>query len=94
MAEQAITPPKPHQKRQAIVNRDGARIEVLTCDPHRKVVIVPGCHLDSMREDESAYFLQAGDTLIGMIVEGGTVEYQPAEHTYVVRLADGQHPAG
>lgn len=72
----------------------GARIEVLTCDPGRKVVIVPGCHIDSMRQDENAYFFQAGDELIGMVVEGGTVEYDPADHTYVVRLADGHHNTG
>ena len=62
-------------------------------DPRRKVVIVPGCHIDSMRQEENAYFFEDGDELIGMIVEGGTVEYQPADHTYVVRLTNGQHTA-
>lgn len=95
MAEHAIKRHTPHQKGQAVVNaaKSGARIEVLTCDPHRKVVIVPGCHIDSLRDEENAYFFQAGDALVGMVVEGGTVEYDPADHTYVVRLADGQHPA-
>ena len=44
-----------------------------------------------MRRDENAYFFQAGDELIGMIVEGGTVEYHPADRTYVVRLTNGRH---
>ncbi|MBX7435503.1 hypothetical protein JDV09_25915 [Mycobacterium sp. Y57] len=95
MAEHAIKRHQPHHNGQAVVNADKsrARIEVLTCDPHRKVVIVPGCHLDSMRDEENTYFFQAGDTLVGMVVEGGTVEYHPDDHTYVVRLADGQQPA-
>ncbi|GAB88687.1 hypothetical protein [Gordonia rhizosphera] len=93
MAEHAIRRHQPHQKEQAAMNATGARIEVLTCDPRRKVVIVPGCHIDSLRDEENAYFFQAGDTLVGMVVEGGTVEYHPADHTYVVRLADGQHAA-
>jgi hypothetical protein len=98
MPEPAIKRHKPKKKaaKQAAANEEirGARIEVLTCDPRRKVVIMPGCHIDSMRRDENAYFFQAGDELIGMIVEGGTVEYQPADHTYVVRLADGHHTTG
>lgn len=101
MAEHALARHKPSKRalkkaaRQtpAIEEKPGARIEVLTCDPNRKVVIVPGCHLDSMRHRENAYFFQAGDELIGMIVEGGTVEYEPADHTYVVRLADGHYTA-
>ena len=69
----------------------GARIVVLTGDPRRKVVIVPGCRLDSMRQEENTYFFEDGNELVGMVVEGGTVEYHAAERTYVVRLADGQH---
>ena len=71
----------------------GARIVVLTGDPHRNVVIVPGCHIDSMRQEENAYFFEDGNALVGMIVEGGTVEYHAADRTYVVRLTDGRHTA-
>ncbi len=71
----------------------GAKIVVLTDDPHRRVVIVPGCHLDSMRQEGNAYFFEDGNALVGMVVEGGTVEYQPADRTYVVRLTDGHHAA-
>ncbi len=102
MPEHAIKRHKPKKNavkkvaKPAAANEEkrGARIEVLSCDPRRKVVIVPGCHIDSMRQEGNAYFFQAGDELIGMIVEGGTVEYQPADHTYVVRLADGHHNTG
>ncbi len=100
MAEHAMTQQKPKKAVKKVASqaapieeKRGARIEVLTCDPGRKVVIVLGCHIDSMRHRENAYFFQAGDELIGMIVEGGTVEYEPADHTYVVRLADGHHTA-
>lgn len=72
----------------------GAKIVVVTDDPRRRVVIVPGCHLDSMRQVEDVYFFEDGNALVGMIVEGGTVEYHPADRTYVVRLTDGQHTAG
>ena len=71
----------------------GARIVVLTGDPRRSVVIVPGCHIDSMRHKENAYFFEDGNGLVGMIVEGGTVEYHPGDRTYVVRLTDGRHTA-
>lgn len=69
----------------------GARIVVLTDDPHRRVVIVPSCHLDSMRQETNAYFFEDGNALVGMVVEGGTVEYEPADRTYIVRLTDGHH---
>ena len=69
----------------------GARIVVLTGDPRRRVVIVPGCHIDSMRDQENVYFFEDGNELVGMIVEGGTVEYHAADRTYVVRLNDGRH---
>jgi hypothetical protein len=71
----------------------GARIVVLTDDPRRSVVIVPGCHIGSMRHRENAYFFEDGNELVGMIVEGGTVEYQPGDRTYVVRLTNGRHTA-
>ncbi|KZS62540.1 hypothetical protein A4G27_17810 [Mycobacterium kansasii] len=67
---------------------------VLTDDPRRSVVIVPGCHIDSMRQEGDAYFFEDGNALVGMIVEGGTVEYHRADRTYVVRLTDGRHTAG
>ncbi|BBZ33700.1 hypothetical protein [Mycolicibacterium confluentis] len=76
------------------VNRQepsGARIVVLTDDPHRRVVIVPGCHIDSLPHDAGTYFLEAGNELVGMIVEGGTVEYRSEERTYIVRLSDVWH---
>lgn len=69
----------------------GARILVLTDDPRRSVVIVPGCHIDSMRQEGDAYFFEDGNALVGIIVEGGTVEYHRADRTYVVRLTDGRH---
>lgn len=71
----------------------GARIVVLTDDPHRSVVIVPGCHIDSMEHKENAYFFEDGNELVGMIVEGGTVEYHPGDRTYIVRLTNGRHTA-
>ena len=70
------------------VEERGARIVVLTDDPRRSVVIVPGCHIDSMRDEENAYFFEDGNELVGMIVEGGTVEYHPGDRTYVVRLTN------
>lgn len=82
--------------KNAVVNTEedrGARIVVLTDDPRRSVVIVPGCHIDSMQHNENAYFFEDGDELVGMIVEGGTVEYQPVDRTYVVRLTNGRHSA-
>lgn len=71
----------------------GARIVILTGDPRRKVVIVPGCHIDSMGQQDNVYFFEDGDALVGMIVEGGTVEYRAADRTYVVHLTDGRHSA-
>lgn len=71
----------------------GAKIVVLTDDPRRRVVIVPGCHLDSLRQEKNVYFFEDGNALIGMIVQGGTVEYHPGDRAYVVRLTDGQHGA-
>lgn len=78
---------------QKTAEQPGTRIVVLTDDPHRRVVIMPGCHLDSMREEDNAYFLEDGGALVGMVVEGGTVEYDAADRTYVVRLTDGRHAA-
>jgi hypothetical protein len=82
--------------KNAVANTEeerGARIVVLTDDPRRSVVIVPGCHIDSMRHKENAYFFEDGNELVGMIVEGGTVEYHPGDRTYVVRLTNGRHTA-
>ena len=82
--------------KRAVANTEeerGARIVVLTGDPRRRVVIVPGCHIDSMRHQENVYFFEDGNALVGMIVEGGTVEYHPADRTYVVRLTNGGHTA-
>ena len=107
MAEHAIKRQKPQKKavkhavakkavKEAVAHTEqerGARIVVLTGDPHRNVVIVPGCHIDSMRQEENVYFFEDGNALVGMIVEGGTVEYHPADRTYVVRLTDGRHTA-
>ena len=103
MAEHAIKRRKPQKKavvekvvKRAVANTEeerGAKIVVLTGDPRRNVVIVPGCHIDSMRQEENAYFFEDGNALVGMIVEGGTVEYHPAERTYVVRHTNGRHTA-
>ena len=82
--------------KNAVANTEeerGARIVVLTDDPRRSVVIVPGCHIDSMRHKENAYFFEDGNELVGMIVEGGTVEYHAGDRTYVVRLTNGRHTA-
>ena len=82
--------------KNAVANAEeerGARIVVLTDDPRRSVVIVPGCHIDSMQHKENAYFFEDGNELVGMIVEGGTVEYHPGDRTYVVRLTNGRHSA-
>ena len=82
--------------KNAVANTEeerGARIVVLTDDPRRSVVIVPGCHIDSMRHKENAYFFEDGNELVGMIVEGGTVEYHRADRTYVVRLTNGRRTA-
>ena len=38
---------------------------VLTDDPRRNVVIVPGCHVDSMRQEENVYFFEDGNALVG-----------------------------
>ncbi len=65
----------------------GARIVVLTDDPHTHVTIVPGCRIDSMRQDDNAYFFEDGNELIAMIIEGGTVQYRAADRTYIVRLS-------
>jgi steroid delta-isomerase len=94
MTEHAVKQQKPQKNAVAVANAEeqgGAKIVVLTADPHKKAVIVPGCHLDSMRHEENVYFFEDGDELVGMIVEGGTVEYHRSDRTYVVRLADGQH---
>jgi steroid Delta-isomerase len=103
MAEHAINQQKRQKNavavarkvvKKAVANTEeqgGAKIVVLTADPHRNVVIVPGCHLDSMRQEENVYFFEDGNVLVGMIVEGGTVEYHPADRTYVVRLTNGRH---
>ena len=92
MAEYATKRQRP--RKQAVANTEekrGARIVVLTDDPHRNVVIVPGCHIDSIPQEENAYFFEDGNALVGMIVEGGTVEYHPTDRTYVVRLTNGRH---
>lgn len=90
MAEYAGGPQVPQKAvTKASPNTEGersTRIVVLTNDPRRKVVIVPGCHLDSLRQEANAYFFEDGNALVGMIVEGGTVEYNRADRTYVVRL--------
>ncbi|MGB5150601.1 MAG: hypothetical protein WBN99_11705 [Mycobacterium sp.] len=101
MAERAVKHQKAQKKavvkktsvKKAAVNTEdrGARIVVLTGDPGRRVEILPGCHLDSLGRKENAYFFEDGNELVGMIVEGGTVEYHAADRTYVVRLTDGQH---
>lgn len=105
MAEHATRRQKPRKKavkhavaknlvKKAVAHTDeerGARIVVLTDDPHRNVVIVPGCHIDSMPHEEKAYFFEDGNVLVGMIVEGGTVEYHAADRSYVVRLTNGRH---
>ena len=100
MAEHTVKPQKLQKTavaKKAMPNtqedRD-ARIVVLTGDPRRSVVIVPGCHLDSMRQEKNVYFFEDGNTLVGMIVQGGTVEYHPADRTYVVRLTNGRNTAG
>jgi len=98
MAEHAIKRHKPQKKavKKAVANTEeerGARIVVLTGDPHRNVVIVPGCHLDSMPQQRNVYFFEDGNALVGMIVAGGTVEYDPADRTYVVRLTNGTRTA-
>lgn len=95
MAERAVKHQKAQKKavvKKAAVNTEdrGARIVVLTGDPGRRVEILPGCHLDSLGRKENAYFFEDGNELVGMIVEGGTVEYHAADRTYVVRLTDGQ----
>lgn len=82
--KQAVAPPDEQR---------GARIVVLTDDPRRNVVIVPGCHLDSMPQQRNVYFFEDGNALVGMIVTGGTVEYSAADRTYVVRLTNGMHTA-
>lgn len=86
-------PPKAANNVAQTEEERGARIVVLTEDPQRSVVIVPGCHLDSMRQEENVYFFEDGNELIGMIVKGGTVEYRARDRTYVVRLTDGPHTA-
>lgn len=101
MAEHAVKRAKPRKaaakshepaRREATVPAEDrpTRIVILTADPHRKVVIVPGCHLDSLRQDGNAYFFEDGNELVGMIVEGGTVEFDRDERAYIVRLTDGR----
>lgn len=74
-----------------LAQKRGARILVLTDDPRRSVLIVPGCHLDSMRREKNAYYFQDGNALVGMVVSGGTVEYDADDRTYVVQLTDRRH---
>lgn len=91
MAEDAVAT---KDVKHAVANTEAehcAKIVVLTEDPHRSVVIVPGCHLDSLQQQENAYFFEDGNALVGMIVQGGTVEYRAADRTYVVRLTNGRH---
>jgi hypothetical protein len=94
-APHQLKPPKrvavKKSSKKTVTRERGARIVVLTGDPHRNVVIVPGCHLDSIPQQENTYFFEDGNELVGMIVEGGTVECHSADRTYVVRLTDGQH---
>lgn len=52
---------------------------------------MPGCHLNSMRREKNAYYFQDGNALVGMVVSGGTVEYDADDRTYVVQLTDGRH---
>ncbi len=33
---------------------------------------MPGCLIESIGQEENAYFFENGSTLVGMIVEGGT----------------------
>lgn len=72
-------------------DQPGTRIVVLTGDPRRNVVIMPGCHFDSLRGEANTYFFEDGNELVGMIVEGGTVEYDAGDRTYTVRLTDGRY---
>jgi hypothetical protein len=81
---------KSHEPSRREAEDRPTRIVILTADPHRKVVIVPGCHLDSLRQDGNAYFFEDGNELVGMIVEGGTVEFDRDERAYIVRLTDGR----
>lgn len=83
-AKKAAKKPAPNTQAE-----QGARIVILTGDPHRHVEILPGCHLDSLGRNDNAYYFEDGNELVGMIVEGGTVEYHAADRTYVVRLTDG-----
>ena len=73
-------------------NKPGVRILGLTDDPSRRVTITPGCSIDSL-DDKDAYFFEDDDCLIGMIVEGGTVEYRAVDSTYIVRLCGAWLPA-
>ena len=66
--------------KDAVANTEeegGARIVVLTDDPRRSVVIVPGCHIDSMRHKENAYFFE----------DGNPVSELPNMHQLVAPLA-------
>jgi hypothetical protein len=65
---------------------------VLTGDPTKRVEIFLGCRINSLYQ-ENAYFLEDGNALVGMVVDGGTVEYRAEDCTYIVRLADGRHTA-
>jgi hypothetical protein len=71
----------------------GTRIVVLTGDPTKRVEIFPGCRIDSLCQEKNSYFLEDGNALVGMVVDGGTVEYRAEDRTYVVRLTDGRHTA-
>ena len=71
----------------------GTRIVVLTGDPTKRVEIFPGCRINSLCQQKNAYFLEDGNALVGMIVDGGTVEYRAEDCTYIVRLTDGRHTA-
>ena len=91
MVKKAAAKKTSAKKAAAKTEERGARIVVLTDDPRRRVEILPGCHLDSLGQMKNAYFFEDGNELVGMIVEGGTVEYHKSDRTYVVRLSDGQH---
>ncbi|WP_234790915.1 hypothetical protein [Mycolicibacterium wolinskyi] len=52
---------------------------------------MPACHIDSL--DGEKNFFEDGDSLVGMVIEGGTVEYDAADRTYIVRLCGEWHAA-
>ena len=79
--------------KNAVANTEeerGARIVVLTDDPRRSVVIVPGCHIDSMQQKEDAYFFEDGNALVGMIVRAAGLSITPpTAHTLCGSPTDG-----